>query len=179
MTDLEYGRQALTYFHNASLKFAAYGGRSFEDLLALYGNKANIYADGIGFAISSTGLSDSKVKTAMETLAKKTQGNIPKDHQAYINALSNKAQEINYLDMTAKVATGVAKDVTSGAVALGDSVITSAKWVTTLLPVIAVGAVIFFIYSHTKGSSDGLRDVMRAAAKKGAAAVKRKVSKKA
>lgn len=147
MTDIETGKKALTYFHNASLKYPAYGGRSFEDLLSLYGKKASIYLDGVGFAINANALSDSKVKSSMETLAKKSQGRIPKDHQAYIAAIGNSAAQVSYLDLTASVAKDVAITVAEGAQAVGDNVISTLKILNYVWP-LALG---FFLWTWYKG----------------------------
>lgn len=143
MTDIERGRQAVTYFHNASLGFSEYGGRSLSDLLALYGKKADIYLEGIGLAIHVNGLSDSKVKTAMIALANNSRGRIPKDHQAFIAALGNEAAKVSYLDLSATVAKDVVVSVAEGAQAVGDNVIGTLKILNFVWPF----ALLFFLWT--------------------------------
>lgn len=180
MNDVELGRQALIYFHNASLKYSEYGSKSIEDFIGLYGAKAQIYMDGIGGLIRELKLSDGQVQSVMKTLAEKTKGKIPKDHQAYMNALGNKAGEISYLDLSKTVITEVASKVTEGAVALGDSVMTSMSWLTKLLPFLLIGGVVFYIYSFSKNNSTVSKETMdslKGAAKRTAAKIKEKVKK--
>ncbi|HRO67173.1 MAG TPA: hypothetical protein PL182_06395, partial [Pseudobdellovibrionaceae bacterium] len=50
--DQQTGLRALLFFHNASLKYPAYGMRTTDELLASWGTKGMIYADGIGLAIN-------------------------------------------------------------------------------------------------------------------------------
>lgn len=171
MTDIERGTQALTYFHNSSLRFQAYENRSFNDLLALYGKKAPIYLDGVGLAINANVLSDAQVKQSMIALATKSQGRVPKDHQDYIKFLGNTAAQINYLDLSASVAKEVASTVVEGAVAAGDSVRTTLSWLTNLLPFLVIGGVIFYIYSFGKNNSTVSKETIDSI-KKGAAQAK-------
>lgn len=148
MTDLELGREALKYFHNASLGFPAYGGRSFNDLLSLYGKKTEIYLDGIGLAIRANSMATSSVQFAMANLARQSQGKVPKDHQGYIAALGGEASKINYFDLTATVAKDVAVKVAEGAQAVGDNVIGTLKILNYVWP-LALG---FFLWTwyHSK-----------------------------
>ncbi|KYG65266.1 hypothetical protein AZI87_11975 [Bdellovibrio bacteriovorus] len=179
-TDLELGKQALKYFHNRSTRYSAYGNRTYEELYAVYGKKADIYADGIGLAISANNMSQGDVIKAMEGLADVAQGRIPKDHQEYIKALGNKASQINYLDLTTTVAKDVGTTVLDGTVTFGNSVITSMSWLTSLLPFLLIGGVIFYIYSFGKNNSTVSKETMDSIKKKvkeGTAAVKARVKK--
>lgn len=152
MTDIELGKDAFRYFHNESTKFSSYK-YSFAEFYALYGNKADIYADGVGGLIRETSISSSDVRKAMEGLADQAKGRIPKDHQDYMRALGAKAGAINYLDLSVSVAKDVATATIDGAVKVGDSVLTSLSWLTKLLPFLVIGGVIFYIYSFSKNNS--------------------------
>jgi hypothetical protein len=143
MNDLVIGKQALQYFYDASKSYSAFNFKSFAEFYGVYGNKADIYADGIGLAIRVNDMSDSKVKSTMTSLAKQTQGRVPADHQGYVKALGNTASQINYLDLTATVAKEVGSRVVDGAVAVGDNVIATAKILNYVWPV----ALLFFLWS--------------------------------
>lgn len=147
MNDLAIGKKALQYFFEASKSYSAFKFKSFDEFYSVYGKKADIYAEGIGLAVRVNDMSDSKVKSTMYSLAKTTQGRVPNDHQAYVSALGSQAGQINYLDLTLHVAKDVSDKALDGAQAVGNSVIKSLDWLTTLLPFIAVGGVIFWVYS--------------------------------
>lgn len=147
--DLETGKTALKYFHNASTRFAGYK-LTFDQLLASYGKKADIYAEGIGLTIRIQELSDSRVRTSMVKLASVAQGRIPKDHLEYNKFLSDEAAEINFLDATASVIKGTAIELTKGAGSLGDSLISGLSTLNVLLPFLMVGGVLFIFSSRVK-----------------------------
>jgi hypothetical protein len=143
--DTQTGMDALLIFHNQSARYPAYQGRSFEDLLGVYGKKAEIYAEGIGLAIRVNNMSWGSVRMAMEGLANKAQGRIPKDHQEFIKYLGNQAAEINWIDLTKTVVTEVSAQVVAGAQNVGNSVLTSFSWVLKILPFLVVGGVIYYV----------------------------------
>lgn len=170
MTDLEAGKTALQYFHNGSTDYEAYK-LSFEELIANYGKKADIYMDGIGMTIRHLELSQSAVREAMFALADKAQGKIPKDHQDYIRFLGNRAAEINWLEFAVEVGKETASQTVHGLATFGESVKTTLSWFTTLLPYLAIGGVVFYIYSFSKGSASSSTEGLNALTK----AVKEKV----
>lgn len=150
MTDVELGREALRHFHNASIDFEAYQDGSFDDLLALYGNKRDIYLEGVGLAIRVNGLSTYDVQKAMQNLAKVSQGRIPKDHQGYIKALGNQASSISYLDLTKTVAKEVGSTVLNGAVSVGEQVTSTLKVLNFAWPVALFAFLGLWYLSKTK-----------------------------
>jgi hypothetical protein len=181
MTDIEQGREALRFFHNASVGYAAYSPTSLDELAELYGKKRDIYLDGIGMVIRETGLSTYKVQDAMIALAKRSQGKIPRDHQGYINALGNKASEVSYLDLSKTVAANVAAQVVDGTVSVGNSVIKTGTWFFNLLPILFIGGVVFYIFSFGKNNSTISTEAIKRAkdkVKKTSAAVKAKIKAK-
>ena len=154
-TQIEKGREALTYFHNQASTFSNYE-LSFPELLDLVGGgekKNGIFLEGFGFAIEQVGeggfFSGNKTKIAMENLATAGQGRIPAQ-TSFFKALSNEAQNINWIDAAPSVAIGVAADVVQGVAEGGKSVITTLKSLNVVLPLVAVAAVLFLIYSKTK-----------------------------
>jgi hypothetical protein len=159
MTDIEQGREALRHFHNASIKYDAYNFENLDELTSVYGNKRDIYLDGIGMLIRETGISSYAIESAMQELAKKSEGKIPKDHQGYMNALGNKAGQVSYLDLSKVVAEDVARQATDGLVSIGNSVTTSLSWLTKILPFLVVGGAVLFVLKNTnqKVGTDTIR----------------------
>lgn len=145
-TDMEKGRIALAAFHSASLKYDSYTPKSVDDLISLYGKKGEIYQDGIGLAVSVNNISEREAENIMFNLASVTRGRIPKDHQAYVNAIGKKAGEISYLDLTLSVSSEVAKTVAGGAQALGDSLITTGRIVNFILPALILGGLYLYFF---------------------------------
>ena len=153
MNDVVIGKQALQYFFEASRSYAAFTFKSFADFYAVYGKKADIYAEGIGLAIRVNDMSDSKIKAAMYSLAKQTQGRVPADHQAYVKSLGSQAGQINYIDLTLTVAKEVGGKVVDGAVSVGDNVIATAKILNYVWP----AAVLFFLFTWYQTKLPGKR----------------------
>jgi hypothetical protein len=151
MNDIAIGKQALSYFHNASLRYSAYPVKSLEGLLALYGSKADIYADGIGLAIRVNEMSDRQVSFAMENLALASQGKVPKDHQGYTNALGNVAGTISYLDLTKQVVKDVIVESAEGLANFGDGLKTIMSIGVAVMPVVAIW--LAYKYLLAKGKS--------------------------
>lgn len=164
--DTQTGLAALQVFHNTSLQFAAYTPKTFDEFLALYGKKGLIYAEGLGLAINQNKISPSKVNSAMSSLAKTAQGRVPKDHNAYFGAL-NGATNISYLDLTKTVLSDVVASVSTGAQSLGNSVITSASWLTKLLPAIVIGGVLLIVLNYSGSTKAIVSQVTKVAKKRG------------
>lgn len=151
-TDIDFGREAMLYFHNRSAFYPGYS-ISFDELLrgiAGSDSKANIFLDGLGLAIRSIGLSTSKIKSSMENLADSGQGRIPSNQNVFFRALSDEAQNINWVAAAPEMALGVAKDVAKGVAAGGESVITTLKSLNVVLPLVIVGGVIFVLVQKFK-----------------------------
>lgn len=150
--DTQTGIDAIKIFHNSSVRFSAYG-KSWDDLKSIYGNKFEIYAEGVGLAINSTGASRDQVEEAMIDLASAAKGRIPKDHQEYIKAIAGQVSQISYIDLSKTVAKETIVAVGDGLVKVGESVKTTLSWVLTLLPYLVIGGIVFYIYSFGKNNS--------------------------
>lgn len=147
--DVKVGRDAMIFFHNASARYSTYK-LTFDELMATYGKKADIYAEGIGMAIRFNNISPSSVRKAMEGLANTAQGRIPKDHQDYINALQGEAKKINWLDLTSAIAKETLTQSAQGLATFGNQVTSTLSTLTFLLPFLVVGAVLFVFSSRVK-----------------------------
>lgn len=144
------GSEALMYFHNQASKYDGYH-LSFDELKATLGTPKQIpiYLQGFGEYIGENEMSASAVKSAMEGLADQGEGRVPSQTSIF-NALGGKVSEINWLDLSTTVAVETVKQVASGAQAVGDSVITTFSTLNTLLPIVAVGAILFIVFKRTK-----------------------------
>lgn len=152
MTDIELGTKVLKSFWNWSRMLNAGSFKvSFDEFLKSYGSKINIYLDGIGGAIKAAEVSDSRIDSAMRSLAIASKGKIPSDYQVYFKYISNEAVKVNWIDAVAYTAIESVKDIASGAQAVGNSILTTGKILNFLLPGIALIFVIFWINKHTDG----------------------------
>lgn len=148
MNDMQAGQNAMRVFWEYSKRFPG-APSSFAEFYSLYGKKADIYADGLGMAIRVNNMPERQVIAAMENLAIKAQGQVPKDHNAYFAAISGEAGKISYLDLTKTVVADVASDVVAGAQSLGDNLIGVLKVANFVLPF----ALIYFGYLYLKKTS--------------------------
>lgn len=152
MSDLELGKKVLKFFYdwNKNLYPKSFT-ISFEQFLASYGSKINIYLDGIGTGARLTGMNDRQLDSSMKNLALDSSGRIPKDYQVYFKYLSDQAVKINWVDAVGFVAIESTKDVLTGAQAVGDSLITTGKIITFIFPVVAL----MFLYFMLDNKSGG------------------------
>lgn len=152
MTDIEIGRKVFKAFHdwNKTFNSTAYT-LSFDEFLNSYGKKKDIYLDGIGGAVREAGMSDYAFGQAMRSMALQSKGKIPKNPLDMIKYLQDEATQINWVDAVAYTVVESAKDIGSGAVAVGDSLLTTAKIINFLLPVIGLLFVYFWLNKKSGG----------------------------
>lgn len=151
-TDIDFAREALLVFHNRSAMYSGYDFTfdQFLDQVGGGGAKTTAFLDGFGLAVRSIGLSTSELNSAMQALADQGQGRIPENKNVFFKALSDQAQDINWISATPKIIAGVTTDVVKGVAAGGESVITTLKSLNTVLPLVIVGGVIWFIVQKFK-----------------------------
>jgi hypothetical protein len=140
------GLKAIQYFHDYSranfpLKYTI----SFEELKNIIDTRGKASIAGLGLGISLTDASDSKVREAMENLAREAQGDIPRSNNAFNMALSDRLQEIDF-DAISEISTATAKDLLKESQNIGDKVITGVQGAFDLvggakiaIPLILVG----------------------------------------
>lgn len=155
-TQISKGREALLYFHNASVGYQNYG-LTFDGLLTKVSKgKPTIFLEGFGLAIESLdeggffSFGTSKVKDAMLALARKAQGRIPTNYSDFFSALSDEAMNYSFVDAAGFVGVETAKVVGTGLVDVGDNVITTLKGLNFLFPIIILGGVAFIAYSKIR-----------------------------
>lgn len=151
--DIDRGRSAFIYFHNRSMRYPNYAYSLDQSIAIASGgaNKSEIFLDGLGFAIvtSPNVYSENAVKQAMEKLADKSQGRIPK-MTYFFSALTKEIDNITFVDAIPTVALETGKTIVSGFQEVGDTLITTGKALNFIFPVVAVSAILFVVYSRTK-----------------------------
>jgi hypothetical protein len=149
VNDIDRGREAVTYFHNASVGKGQYS-ETLDSLINIVSKGTpDIFLDSFGFAISSIELSTSNVEAAMENLASHAAGQIPRQ-EAFFSALSNQAQDFGIADWLPYVAKESAKDVVHGAAEVGNAVIDTGRSLLVIAPLAIVAAVLFIGYAKTR-----------------------------
>lgn len=150
------GREALLYFHNDSVVYPNYG-LTFDGLLnQVSKGKPSIFLESFGFAIESmdNGMffhyDMGKVKDAMQTLASKAQGQVPANSTSFFSALSDEAMNYSFVDAAGFVGVETAKEVGSGVVQVGDTLLTTLKGLGYLFPIIVIGGIAFIAYSKVR-----------------------------
>ena len=142
--DVSRGREAISYFHNASCGFSGYNF-TLDGVIQVLSKNPLIALDGIGLAIRSTGMSTSAVQEAMETLAEKAQGRVP-NLNSFFSALSNRATQISYIDLTVDVGAHVLEKTGEGLQEIGESVLSTGKMLLWALPFIAA----YIVWANVK-----------------------------
>lgn len=166
LTSTEFGNEAFKYFHNESLKYADYGNRTFQQSLneiSRFGKPyvspemdlklVNIFLDGLGTSIlrqENNGLLDNNgLQTAMEALADKSQGRLP-TASSFFTAISDVTTNPSFITTLENVVPAVGSEIVDGAVAVGDSVITTGKWALWLLPIVVIAGGLFLVQSKVR-----------------------------
>lgn len=151
---IQKGREAIVYFHNESLAYPSYNLTLDALIHQVSKGKDSIFLEGFGFAVEQLNtdgfFSGNVVKNAMEKFAQRAQGRVPDNMSAFFNALSNEATSVNWVDATGYVAKDVAVQVGEGLVEVGETVTTTLKGLSFVLPFLVIGALIFIVVEKSK-----------------------------
>lgn len=153
--DIGKGKEALGYFHNQALKYPDYD-LSFEELINKVGGgpkKSPIFLEGLGFAVNQIGnqyLAPSKLRASMEELADKGAGKIPANSSAFFSAISGQAQSISWIDAIPVIAADTAVAAVNELAGVGSGILNSVRAVSFILPVLVVGALVYFVSEKTR-----------------------------
>ena len=159
MSDKELGLKVFRAFHSWNKSFHPISFTiSFDDFVNSYGKKKDIYLENIGSAIRENKISDSRIDSAMRSMAQKSGGKIPENPLVIFQFLSNEAVKINWVDAIAYTAIESAKDIGTGAVAIGDSIIKTGKIVNFLLPALVL---LFLFLWLNKGTGGELKRLFK------------------
>lgn len=152
--DYDAGIKVLRTYWN----FSKAGTSTFDEFLVKVfpvEKKRPIYIRGIGLGVNSSGATDSEVFSAMKKMAALSQGRIPSDYQVFFKFIGNETITINWISALAYTAGETGKTLLGGAEDLGGSLITSAKILNYILPIIVVGGVLLLVYSWINRTSGG------------------------
>lgn len=142
-------RKALLFFHNKSLSYSGYKITFDQLLTALYKTNASKNLPILDRAILNSELNETEIKKIFEGLAMQGQGRIPKSANTFFDALIGEAGSVSWVDVKVEAIQAV-KDVSNVVVDAGQSVLTSFKALTFILPFLVVGVVVYIVYSKTK-----------------------------
>lgn len=160
MTDKEIGLNVVKrfwYWHQTY--FGKTNRLTFEEFQKKI-PKFELVIDSIGGGVRSVNediefLTQSRIDQAMRNLALKSNGSLPKDGQVFFKYLMNESVKVDWVDAIAYTTKETAKDVGSGLVEIGNSVLTTGKILNFLLPLILLGAVFFFLDGKSGGKLSG------------------------
>ena len=155
MESIAVGREALTHFFNASKKYQAFN-YSFDKMLEIIAGSpksVQFFLEGVGTAIieiqKGDFLTGNRVKTAMTKLADVSKGNLPRKEYFY-SALSTEAADVSFIQALPSVIEGTAKELVTGAQAIGNTLIDTGKILNLVFPFVAVAAILFIVKEKTK-----------------------------
>lgn len=159
MSDKDLGLKVFKAFHSWNKSFHPTVFKySLDEFLNFYGKKKDIYLDGIGGGVRESGISDSRIDSAMRSMAQQSKGKIPENPLDMFKYLINESVKINWVDAVTYTVTESSKDVLSGAESVGKTLITTGKIINFLLPAI----LLFFLYVWLNNKSGGeLKRVLR------------------
>ena len=97
-----------------------------DELISIIDGRGKASLAGLGLGIQFTDMSDSKVRQAMENLAREAQGKIPATNNAFNMALSDRLQEIDFTALS-EIAKMSVSDLVKHSSEIGDKVISGTK----------------------------------------------------
>lgn len=153
--DTPQGNRVLQIYDEEMKKYPAYKATLDSQLNQWSKNNVKVKAviiDGIGFQARVSGLSDSKIREAMKSLASTQKGIVPFAYSSIGKAIGYLAANPGFFDMTSYVVTESAKDIAKGIQKTGDSIISTLNFTKFLLPAIPV-VLLLALYMRTKGST--------------------------
>lgn len=133
--DINKGREAMMYFHNASVGRGGYSPATLEACIAAVGLNPTVFLDGFGFAINTVRLSSGDVKSAMSALAAKANGKVPTAN-SFFAFIKNQSAQISYVALTVDVAKHVAVTTGEGLQNIGSTVLNTSKLLLLAAPLI-------------------------------------------
>jgi len=160
--DISRGKEAVRYFHNRALFYDGYD-LSFDDscIAIAHGKDPQYFLEAFGLIIENLLLdgtiTQSKIRNAMEKLADDGGGRIPSNQQAFFSALSNSATNFSWIEATKYTASQTASTVVQGTQQIGNAVIASGSGLLSILPLLAIGGVVAFIYFKVVPSGRGIK----------------------
>lgn len=148
-SNIDKAREALVYFHNASVGYSNYNLSFDEFLLRINRDKpaaVTIFLTNYGRAITASELSTSEIKSVMENLARQGKGRIPSDYNVFYDALISQVQNISWVE----VVKDTAVDVAEGFQSFGENVNFTLKGLNAIFPFIVIGGLVYIAVTRIK-----------------------------
>lgn len=153
MTDKELGSKVFYSFWNWNRTFYPNNFKlTYSQFLESHGKKKDIYIDGVGGGVRESKISDSRIDSAMRSLALASQGRMLSNPQKMFDFMMNENAKIDWVDAGSFVLIQSGKDVIGGAEQLGNSLIKTGKILNFILPAVLIIVVLFWVNSVTGGS---------------------------
>lgn len=151
---IQKGREAVQVFHNASLSYPNYK-LSFDALLnQVSKGHPTVFLGGLGLAIDNINQGSwfnfVNVDKAMKNLAEQGKGRVPSDMNVFFTALSDDAQNINWVDAIGFTSVESAKKVGEGLQEVGDITLDTLKSFGAVLPLALLLGAGFIFYSRVR-----------------------------
>ena len=154
MTDYEYGLFVFQVFINQFSAIYKKGWADARTLAMEIQPKSHVtLLDGVGLAyrlmLEDGRMNQTKLERSMRDLAVQSNGKTP-TRNSFFAAIQQQSVKYTFLEAAAATATGTASELLNGAQSLGNQVITSAKFLNSILPLAIIGIVGYVGYKWTK-----------------------------
>lgn len=144
------GREALMFFHNQAMRFPDNYKMSFDQLIS-YVKSLNKYAvEGLGDSILANSMETGDVRDAMERLADNSKGRVPTNWMTFSRALVEEITDHSLFKAVSFTVVESAKDVGTGLVKTGETLLTTLKGLGIIFPILVIGGAIYFYSMKVK-----------------------------
>lgn len=174
MTDRDYGLKVLnTYWTQARSSYPTVMKLTFNEFINRVQpnlKKQDLEIENLGWAIRENDISDSKISSSMKNMVSRSGGKVPSGIQPFFQFISNESTKITFIDAVAiagNTLVDTGGDILGGAQDLGDSIVTSAKVLNFILPLLIVGGVLLLAFSWLNRASGGDAERFLKSARKG------------
>lgn len=134
------------FYDGAKFNYPFSVNYSFDEMLKVLQSRTGgkTFLSGLGLAASLAEFDSGDIKNSMYALAKAAGGKIPAKNGDFYAFMVNQGTSVNFIDAIIYTTKESAKDIATGAQAVGDSLISTGKIVTWIFPV----AFIYFAYLY-------------------------------
>lgn len=139
------GEKLLKAFHDENRNYGGYK-ITFDQLKAILQARPNqkSFVRNFGGTISVANISESDAIQAMKNLARSSRGRIPARNADFTQAVVDKTTAFSFVDAVTYTAVETTKDVVKGVTEIGNTLITTGKWINAIFPVAAL-VVLYFV----------------------------------
>ncbi len=158
LSDEVIGEKVLNKYWNYSRQlYPAFNSTfaQFQQKLQPNASKLRILKDGIGLGVRSSEISESRIESAMRSMASQSKGKMPSSTHDFFRYLSDESVKINWIDAVSYVAVESTKDVIKGTAEVGSSIISAGKALNSILPIVLFTIAIIFTFSWLNRATGG------------------------